>query len=163
MQQATITAYIGLGSNLDDPQAQVCLAVEALRKVNNDVTVLAQSSWYCSRAIGPGNQPDYVNGAVAIHTTLSPEALLDLTQSIENKQGRRRELRWGARTLDLDILLYGDAVIETERLTIPHPEIKHRNFVVQPLLDLDKNLQLPDGVHLSQTLQDLGQNGLQKL
>ncbi len=155
-------AYIGLGSNLENPLEQVRLAVQTIQQ-HPELSLLQQSSWYRSVAIGPAGQPDYINGAIAIETGLNPLALLDILQSIENEHGRVRALRWGARTLDLDILLFNDEVILSDRLTIPHAEIENRNFVLQPLLDLDSNLQLPNGEKVCELLAKLGVDGLEKI
>ncbi|CBL45585.1 7,8-dihydro-6-hydroxymethylpterin-pyrophosphokinase [gamma proteobacterium HdN1] len=140
-----VTAYIGLGSNLQNPAAQLECALQALRKQPGILMVKA-SSFYRSKAVGPGDQPDYVNAAVQLETTLSPIGLLDALQSIENTQGRvRGEIRWVARTLDLDLLLYGDQTIQHSRLQVPHPRMTERAFVLKPLLELAPTLRLPDG------------------
>jgi len=142
--------YLGLGSNLENPQLQLLNAITAIDQLN-DVNLHKQSHLYKSTPIGPQDQPSYLNAVVEISTHLPAEELLDCLQAIENQQGRIRKGRWGARTLDIDILLYGDEDVCTERLTIPHKELKNRNFVLLPLADLNKNLMLPDG----QTLQAL--------
>jgi len=136
-------AYIGIGSNLDAPRRQVESALQSLRQVPQS-TWVAQSPLYRSKPVGPQDQPDYVNAAAAIDTELEAEALLDALQEIENRHGRRRDgQRWGARTLDLDILLYGDQCISTERLHVPHPEMHRRGFVLKPLHDIEPSLMIP--------------------
>lgn len=155
-------AYIGLGSNLDDPLRQVQTAIGELDKLV-DTRVINYSPWYSSVAIGPGNQPDYVNGVVCLSTTLAPEALLDGLQSIESAHQRVRVEHWGPRTLDLDILLYGEQHIDTPRLRVPHPWLTRRNFVILPLADIAPDLVLPDGVPLKSLLQDIDRNGIKVL
>ncbi len=150
-------SYIGLGSNLDSPQRQLKCALQALEH-NQWIDVCSISAYYRSRAIGPGTQPDYCNAVVAICSSLTPFDLLCQLQRIEDAQGRTRYQRWGARTLDLDILFYGDQRIDTPRLTIPHPRLSERNFVLYPLADIAPNLILPNGLsvgaYLRQTLID---------
>ncbi|PLN14218.1 2-amino-4-hydroxy-6-hydroxymethyldihydropteridine diphosphokinase, partial [Klebsiella pneumoniae] len=112
--------YIALGSNLASPLEQVQAAIRALGEIPHS-RVVAVSSFYRTPPLGPQDQPDYLNAAVALETALPPETLLDHTQRIELQQGRvRKAERWGPRTLDLDIMLFGDAVINSERLTVPH-------------------------------------------
>jgi 2-amino-4-hydroxy-6-hydroxymethyldihydropteridine diphosphokinase len=149
-----IDAYIALGSNLQDPAAQLQQAVNALDTFPES-SLVAVSGVYRSAAVGPGDQPDYLNAAARLATDLGPEALLDHLQRQETSQGRTRGLRWGARTLDLDILLYGELQVRTERLTIPHPALAQRNFVLYPLADIcPSNFVLPDGAELATLLQD---------
>lgn len=147
-----ITAYIAIGSNLADPVVQAKSAIEALKQLPKS-RFLCASQLYSSTPMGPQNQPDYINAVAAIETELTPLELLDCTQAIELKQGRvRKEERWGPRTLDLDIILYGDEVIDSERLTVPHYGMKEREFVLYPLAEIAPNLTLPDGTELSQLL-----------
>ncbi|WP_428771421.1 2-amino-4-hydroxy-6-hydroxymethyldihydropteridine diphosphokinase [Vibrio sp.] len=155
-----ITAYIAVGSNLSDPVTQAKQAIEALKTLPKS-TWLASSSLYSSTPMGPQDQPDYINAVVAIKTELTPLELLDCTQTIEQQQGRvRKEERWGPRTLDLDILLYGNEVMDTERLTIPHYGMKQREFVLYPLAEIAPDLTLPDGTELNQLLRQVPRNGL---
>lgn len=144
------TVYIALGSNLNNPLEQLKQAVEILKSfaVNFEI-----SPFYGSKPVGPQDQPDYVNAVAKFDTELSAEALLDKLQSIENQQGRVRIRRWGERTLDLDILLYGNEQIHTDRLTIPHIEMKNREFVIVPLFDLSPDLVLPTGEKLADIYQ----------
>ena len=128
-------AYIALGSNLDNPANQLQQAVAAIDAMAH-TSITAVSEVYRSAAVGPGEQADYLNAVLEIETTLSPEALLLNLQAQENRQGRTRTVRWGARTLDLDILLYGDRQMDTEALKIPHPAMKDRHFVLYPLAEL---------------------------
>lgn len=154
-----ICCYIGLGSNLSDPLQQIRSAIHALQQLP-DSTLTKLSRFYWSRAIGPNDQADYLNGAAQIITTQAPEALLDELQAIENSQGRKRSERWGARTLDLDLLLYGNEIINSPRLTVPHPELLNRDFVLRPLLDIDPELCLIDGTKLASRLDYCPNNHL---
>ncbi len=158
-----ITTYIGLGSNLDDPLHQVERAIAQLNRIEQS-RLTQFSPFYRSTAVGPGPQPDYINAVAELETDLPAEQLLDQLQTIENNQGRiRGKQRWIARTLDLDILLYGNQLIETERLTIPHPFLTQRNFVVFPLFDLAPQLRLPDGTPLSDLAASLSREGISLL
>ncbi len=130
-------------------------AVQALGDIPQ-TRVVALSSFYRTPPLGPQDQPDYLNAAIALETVLSAEALLDNTQRIELQQGRvRKEERWGPRTLDLDIMLFGDAQIHTERLTVPHYDMKRRGFMLWPLFEIAPDLTFPDGEHLSALLAQL--------
>ena len=142
-------AYIALGSNLHTPLEQLKRALKALAQLPQ-TQLMAVSSFYRSKPLGPQDQPDYLNAAVEISTALSPLALLDELQRIENEQGRVRLRRWGERTLDLDILLYGDEIIQTERLTVPHYDMHNREFVIVPLAEIAPNLILPNGQKLAE-------------
>ncbi len=156
-----INAYIAVGSNLGDPVAQAKLAIESLKGLPNS-RVIEASSLYSSTPMGPQNQPDYINAVVKIETELQPLELLDNTQKIENEQGRvRKEERWGPRTLDLDIILYGDQTIDLPRLVVPHYGMREREFVLYPLLEIEPNLILPDGSALCKLIQSVDRNGLQ--
>lgn len=148
-------AYIAIGSNLASPLEQVNAAVQALGDIPQS-RVVALSSFYRTPPLGPQDQPDYLNAAIALKTALSAESLLDNTQRIELQQGRvRKEERWGPRTLDLDIMLFGDAVINTERLTVPHYDMKRRGFMLWPLFEISPDLIFPDGETLSDLLAHL--------
>lgn len=133
--RAPVVASVGLGSNLDDPIAQIRRACAALANLPES-RLLATSSLYRTPPMGPPDQPDYVNAAALLETRLAPLALLDALQAIEAAQGRVRAERWGPRTLDLDLLLYGEARIETPRLTVPHPGLPERDFVLVPLREV---------------------------
>jgi len=154
------TVYIGLGSNLSNPAKQIKHAVQALANLDN-CQIDKVSALYYSRPMGPKNQPDYMNAVVSLKTKLCPIELLDALQAIENKAGRvRKDNRWGARILDLDILLFGNKVINTERLTVPHYGMKTREFVLIPLYELVSDLVLPSGENLVELVQEIDQNGL---
>lgn len=158
-----VIAYIGLGSNLQDPARQLRGALQSLAETPG-VLQLTVSPFYRSVAIGPGEQPDYVNAVALMHTTLLPLDLLNILQGIEQAQGRvRGAIRWTARTLDLDLLLYGDQVIQHERLTVPHPRMSERNFVLRPLLDLAPDLRLPGGTSVAALQLACGDAGISLL
>ncbi len=129
--------YVAVGSNLGDSKKYVIEGIQALSN-HPRLSSLNISQFYLSKPHGPQDQLDYINAAVDFETTLKPEELLDELQKIENDNGRVRENveRWGARTLDLDLLFYGDETINTKRLTVPHPRICERAFVLYPLRDL---------------------------
>ncbi len=155
--------FIGLGSNLDEPLSQLREAIGHLKKVKN-LDLIKVSSFYSSAPMGPQDQPDYINAVVEVTTSLNAEQLLDELQAIENKQGRVRSQHWGARTLDLDILLYGSEVIKTERLTVPHSGISKRNFVLYPLRDLvDENFEIHESGNISQLLAACPITGITRL
>ncbi|WP_260843118.1 2-amino-4-hydroxy-6-hydroxymethyldihydropteridine diphosphokinase [Sedimenticola selenatireducens] len=137
-----MTAYIGLGSNLADPVSQVQLACSELKQLPES-HVLACSSLYRSPPMGPADQPDYINAVAAIETTLTPHQLLAELQAIEQRHGRKRERRWGARTLDLDLLIYAEMALSDERLTLPHPGLAERDFVLYPLQEIAPSLVVP--------------------
>jgi 2-amino-4-hydroxy-6-hydroxymethyldihydropteridine diphosphokinase len=154
------TAYIGIGSNLAQPLTQVKQAINALKAVPA-TRLINYSPWYGSNPVGgPDDQPDYVNGVACLHTRLSPQALLDALQSIELQQGRQRLTRWGARTMDLDLLLYDDLELHDERLTVPHPRMAERAFVLAPLADIAPHLVLPNGHSVTSLLAGISTAGL---
>lgn len=144
--------YIALGSNLNMPIQQLKLAIQAMADLP-DTEIKKVSSLYQSQPLGPQDQPDYVNAVACLETELSPLALLDALQNIENGQGRIRLRRWGERTLDLDILLYDNQIIHNERLTVPHYDMQNREFVIVPLYEISPELILPDGVSLQQLVK----------
>ncbi len=149
-------AYIAIGSNLASPLDQVNAAIAALGSIPESRTV-AVSGFYRTPPLGPQDQPDYLNAALALETALAPEALLDHTQRIELQQGRvRKAERWGPRTLDLDIMLFGDNVIRTPRLTVPHYDMHNRGFMLWPLAEIAPDLRFPDGTALGEHLRRLG-------
>ncbi len=148
--------YIAIGSNLASPLEQVNAALAALSEIPQS-RVIAVSSLYRTPPLGPQDQPDYLNAAVALETTLSPEDLLDNTQRIELQQGRvRKAERWGPRTLDLDIMLFGDNIIDTPRLTVPHYDMHNRGFMLWPLFEIAPGLRFPDGALLTDCLTQCG-------
>lgn len=155
-------AYIAIGSNLASPLDQVNAAIAALAAIAQS-RLLAQSSFYRTPPLGPQDQPDYLNATVALETALAPQVLLDHTQRIEREQGRvRKAERWGPRTLDLDIMLFGDEVINTPRLTVPHYDMKNRAFMLLPLSEIAPTLRFPDGAPLASVLATLDQTGISR-
>jgi 2-amino-4-hydroxy-6-hydroxymethyldihydropteridine diphosphokinase len=158
-----IEVYIGLGSNLALPEKQLqaaCVSLAALP----DSEFIQCSSLYRSQPMGPQEQPDYVNAVALIKTALSPDTLLQQTQLIENQQGRTRKAnRWGPRTLDLDMLLFGQQQLDSEYLIVPHYGMKLREFVLYPLFEIAPDLILPCGEKLSELVMKCPKNGLQKI
>ncbi len=148
--------YLALGSNVGDREAQLRSAIDGLGA--RGVTVEAASSSYETEPVGEIlDQPDFLNAAVRIRTGLEPEALLDLCKEIEAEAGRDfGGPRHGPRPIDVDLLLLGDVELVTDRLTLPHPEVTSRRFVLAPLLELDPELALPDGTELREALAALG-------
>jgi 2-amino-4-hydroxy-6-hydroxymethyldihydropteridine diphosphokinase len=142
------TAYIALGSNLENPARQLQTAVYSIQQLSLS-KIIRISSVFQSAAVGPGNQADYLNAVLALQTELSPLQLLDALQGIESRQGRVRTERWGPRPLDLDILLYDKLQMDSARLTLPHASMHQRNFVIYPLAQACAGkLVLPDGTEL---------------
>ncbi|MCK4707564.1 MAG: 2-amino-4-hydroxy-6-hydroxymethyldihydropteridine diphosphokinase, partial [Gammaproteobacteria bacterium] len=132
----SVRVYIGLGSNLDDPDQQIINAFEDLNKIEK-TRLVTDSGLFKSPPMGPQDQPDYINAVALLETELDAEPLLDQLQLIENRHGRIRSRHWGERTLDLDILLYGDEIINTARLIVPHQGLAEREFVLYPLQKID--------------------------
>jgi len=160
--QPTI-AYIGLGSNLSEPIEQVKNAINEIRNIAQS-QVTAVSSLYLSKPMGPQDQDDYINAILALETSLSAIELLSSLQAIENKAGRvRKENRWGARILDLDIILFGDEVINSDRLIIPHYGMTEREFVLLPLVEMSPELNLPNGDNVKVLSQNIANNGIRRL
>lgn len=135
-------AYIGIGSNLEDPIKQVKTAIQSLQQLTATQLVKA-SSLYRSPPMGPQDQPDYINAVVAIETGLSAVLLLNELQQIEQAQGRVRRRHWGERSIDLDFLLYGQQQINEANLTVPHPGLASRAFVLYPLAEIAADLTIP--------------------
>lgn len=134
--------YIALGSNLEDPIQQLTHAIKEIQSLP-DTTLKACSSFYRTKPIGP-DQPDIINAVIEVSTSLHPYDLLEKLQQIELNHGRERIIRFGARTLDLDILLFGDIQQDDEKLTIPHPRMQDRNFVLIPLREIAPNVIIPN-------------------
>jgi 2-amino-4-hydroxy-6-hydroxymethyldihydropteridine diphosphokinase len=159
-QRGVSTAYVGLGANLGDPAATLRCVLAELGRVAG-VRVRRVSGLYRSRAVGPGPQPDYVNAVVRLECTLAPQALLDRLQELEALHGRVRDgTRWGPRTLDLDLLLYDELQLNGTSLTLPHPELCNRNFVLVPLLDIDPEIVIPGRGPARAALEKVGRDGL---
>ena len=157
-----LTVYVALGANLASPKAQLDQACQALKSLASDGQV-SVSPYYQSAPMGDVPQPDYLNGVACFTTDLAPLALLDALQAIENEQGRVRQIRWGARTLDLDLLLYGDWQLDIPRLKVPHYGMKSRSFVLIPLFDLSPELTLPCGTPLASLINPELKSQVQQL
>lgn len=155
-------AYIGLGSNLDNPREHIERALTELAAIP-DSQPMACSALYRSKAVGPGDQPDYINAVALLNTALTPPDLLDALQEIEQAHQRLRLQHWGPRTLDLDILLLDQQTISSERLKVPHPYLTQRNFVLYPLADIAPDLVLPCGTPLIELLANSPLDGLERL
>jgi len=159
----TEIVYIGLGSNLAEPQVQLAEALQALAQLPHS-KLLAVSSFYLSDPLGSSDQPRYVNAVAQLECALEPLILLDALQHIEQQQGRERKAeRWGPRTLDLDILLFGQRLIDQPRLQVPHYHLHARAFVLYPLAELAGSLLLPDGRQLDDLLLACPFAGLERL
>ncbi len=139
-----VRVFFSLGANLGDRQATISEALARLEE-SGHVQVVRRSSVYETAPVGKTDQPWFVNLVAEIETDLPPEALLDLAQRIEADLGRTRDIRWGPRTIDIDVVLYGDQVIRTRRLIVPHPEMTRRRFVLEPLVEIAPDLVMPDG------------------
>jgi len=138
----SVHAYIGIGSNLECPIVQVGKALSALSAIPR-TRCIACSPWYRSEPVGPPGQPDYLNAVAHLLTRLDPPSLLDALQAIEDAHGRVRSRRWGPRTLDLDMLLYGDRVQDDPHLVLPHPRMHERAFVLYPLHAIAPDVIIP--------------------
>jgi 2-amino-4-hydroxy-6-hydroxymethyldihydropteridine diphosphokinase len=158
-----VPAYVGLGSNLDNPVAQVRGALATLAEIPH-TRLVAHSSLYRNPPMGPAEQPEFVNAVAGLLTSLSAEALLQALNAIEDAHGRRRDgVRWGPRTLDLDLLIYGEMHLESERLTLPHAGLAERPFVLIPLAELAPGLRIPGGAMAAHLAAAAGDGGLVRL
>ena len=155
-------AYIGLGSNLKGPKEQIEKALKVLSEAK-ETTLLSVSSFYQSKPLLDMPGPNYLNVVCKIETDLSASDLLDFCQEIEENQDRVRGVKWGSRTIDLDILLYGDHIFATKRLTIPHPEMINRAFVLLPLFEIEPELKLPLLGPLKDLLERIEPSDVEKL
>lgn len=156
------TVFIGLGSNLYNPQQQVLQAIAKLKSLANS-TFICASSLYLTPPWGIEDQPPFVNAVVKIHTQLEPLALLDALLAIEIAQGRVRDIRYGPRIIDCDILLYGEKQIISDRLSVPHPYLEKRSFVVIPLYEIAPTLILPSGLALTDVFKQFQDEKIEKL
>lgn len=146
-------AYIALGSNLSNPLAQIEAAFRALARLP-ETELTRRSPSYRNRAVGPGRQPEFINAVAEVLTGLDPYALLNAVKEIEAAQGREKDVeRWAPRVIDLDIVLFGDLHMRDERLTLPHPEMHRRRFVLKPLSDIAPGLEIPGRGQLRDLLQ----------
>ena len=135
-------AYVGLGANLGEPRRQLQAALDELNRLPQ-TRLTAASGFYRSAPLGHADQPDFLNAVAELDTGLPPEALLDCLQAIETAHGRERSFAGAPRTLDLDLLLYGDAALATPRLTVPHPRMHERAFVLRPLAEIAPQAFIP--------------------
>lgn len=158
--------FLGLGSNLSstlgEPASNIQSAFTHLAS-QAELKVQGISPLYLSPPMGPQDQPDFVNAALELTTSLAPEQLLQLCKSIEDLMGRQLSEHWGPRLIDIDILLYGDQIIESQNLNIPHLGIAQRSFVLYPLAYLDKDLQIPGLGSLAQLIEQLGESKIRRL
>ncbi|MFC0141622.1 2-amino-4-hydroxy-6-hydroxymethyldihydropteridine diphosphokinase [Erwinia mallotivora] len=153
--------WLALGSNLADPLHQVQAALDALAALPQ-TRLITTSSFWRTPPYGPADQPDYLNAAVALDSELTPEALLDHTQRIELEQGRvRKEHRFGPRTLDLDIMLFGSLTLNTPRLIVPHYDMHNRTFMLVPLVEIAPDITFPDGTRAADILAGLDSSAIQ--
>jgi len=158
-----ITCYIGLGSNLENPAQQITnarLAIEA----DDSINLIRVSSYYQSAPYGEIKQPDFINAVAKIETELNAVELLHSMFKIESDLGRKRDKeKWGPRIIDLDLLTYGQEIIQGKNIIVPHPEISKRNFVIYPLYEIDKNLDIPGLGPVENLFKKSTMDGLQKL
>jgi len=152
-----VRAYVGLGSNLGDRESVIADAVSALGS-HPEIEVVRVSTLRETEPWGPVEQPRFLNGAIALETAFAPRVLLGALLDVERRLGRVRHERWGPRTIDLDLLLYGDSVIDEPGLTVPHPRLRERAFVLEPLLELDRSLVVPGQGPVSELLAALAED-----
>lgn len=162
MSAADVRAFVGLGSNLNGPAAQLRRALLELAELPH-TRLIGHSPLYGSTPLGPPDQPHYVNAVAMLQTSLDAHSLLEQLLAVEQRHGRERGDRWGPRTLDLDLLLYGDEQIDSPRLQVPHPQMHRRAFVLVPLHDLAPDLALPGLGPLLDHMPDMQDPGLWKL
>ncbi len=159
---ATTTVYVGIGANLEDPVRQVRQAIDELDAIER-TCVLAASSLYRSAPVGYADQPDFINAVAKLQTSLSPHELLEALHVIENRHGRQRSVRNAPRTLDLDLLLFGTSVVSEEMLTVPHPRMHERAFVLLPLAEIAEDAHLPGPATLAQLLAQVDRSAVERL
>jgi 2-amino-4-hydroxy-6-hydroxymethyldihydropteridine diphosphokinase len=152
-------AYIGIGSNVDGPRQQVEAAFDDLQRLPR-TRLIARSRLYATRPFGPVEQPDFVNAVAGVLTALTPAELLAQLLAVEAAHGRVREVHWGPRSLDLDLLVYGQLRLASTALTLPHPGIVERNFVLYPLADIAPDLDIPGLGRVSQLTARVSGEGI---
>lgn len=157
-----VRAYVGLGSNLGDPAAQISSAIDALAALPS-TRLVARSRLYRSAAWGPIAQPDYLNAVAALDSGLAPEALMAELLAIERAAGRVRDARWGPRIIDLDLLLHGDCELATDALMLPHPRLHERAFVLLPLAELAPALVIPGRGALAALCKSVDRSSIEAL
>jgi 2-amino-4-hydroxy-6-hydroxymethyldihydropteridine diphosphokinase len=155
-------AAVGLGGNLGNREATLRAAVRGLAAAPG-VDLVAVSSPYRTAPVGVTDQPDFLNAVALVETTLEPLALLEQLRVLETAAGRVRRVRWGPRTLDLDLLLHGARTLSSAELTLPHPRLVERRFVLEPLLEVWPDARLPDGSALAERLERLPAGGVERL
>lgn len=155
-------AFVGLGANIGNPRKQLQDALQELGALPN-TRVTATSSFYRSAPVGYLDQPEFLNAVVQLDTGLAPQSLLETLQQIERHHGRERSFANAPRTLDLDLLLYGDSFLETPGLTLPHPRMHERAFVLQPLLELDSAISIPGKGKASVLLSACGSQKIERI
>ena len=157
-----VSAFIGLGANLDDPRAQVLRAFNELARLPQ-TSLTAKSSLWRSAPLGYSNQPEFVNAVARLETGLSADALLDELKKVESAHGRERSFANAPRTLDLDLLMYGDEVRDSSRLTLPHPRMHERAFVLNPLLEIAPGAVIPGHGSARTNLQALPDQACERI
>jgi 2-amino-4-hydroxy-6-hydroxymethyldihydropteridine diphosphokinase len=148
------TAFVGIGSNLGDRETNLARAIELL-SAEDGIDVVAVSEIRETEPVGPVEQGPFLNGALQVETSLPPGELLERLLTVESRLGRVRAERWGPRSIDLDLLLYGDETIDAPGLNVPHPRLHERRFVLEPLADLDPGLEIPERGSVSALLAEL--------
>jgi len=156
-------AYLALGSNLDNPINHITTAIDEVNSLIPHTRLTAKSSLYLSKPAGYIEQPDFINAVVEVQTELKAIELLTYCLALEKIHDRVREVRWGPRTLDVDILLYEDLCLTDNKLIIPHPRLEERDFVVLPLLEIAPHLNLPSGLSLRQLSGNFQDSSIKKL
>lgn len=151
-----VKAFLGLGSNLKNPIAQLRNVLQRF-ELSKDIELIRCSQFYVSKPLGPQDQPDFVNAVIEIRTCLEPLALLALTQEIERVSGRVKKRHWGERVIDIDLLVYAEQQIDLPTLTVPHPHIAQRDFVLIPLQEIAPDLSIPGLPPLKQMIVALQQ------
>ena len=153
------TAYIGLGSNMDMPELHIKSAIQSLGEIKSS-KLRKVSSLYKSKPVGPQDQDDYINAVAELETELEAIELLGYLQAIEDEHGRARTQHWGPRTLDLDILMYGDDKIQNKRLTVPHKEMLNRSFVLIPLAEINPECNIPGAGLIQDCIDNIDRDDL---
>jgi 2-amino-4-hydroxy-6-hydroxymethyldihydropteridine diphosphokinase len=157
-----VISYLSLGSNLGNKITNLKRAVTSINK-HPQIKLLAQSSVYETKPVGYQKQPDFLNLVIKVETTLSPQQLWQVVETIEKKIGRKPTVRWGPRLIDIDILLYNDLILTQPDLEIPHPELEKRAFVLIPLQEIAPSLRLPSGNNLASLIKNLPKQGVKRI
>jgi 2-amino-4-hydroxy-6-hydroxymethyldihydropteridine diphosphokinase len=155
-------AFVAVGSNIEDPKSQVLQALDELDRIAS-CRVVARSSLYRTAPVGHADQPDFINAVAQIETGLAARALLEALLELEGHHGRRRSFPNAPRTLDLDLLVYGNAMVHEEGLTLPHPRMHERAFVLAPLAEIAGNEEVPGRGRVADLLERIGRVGVERL